>query len=214
MKRAALYVRVSTDEQSCDMQERDLLRLAEQRGLEVAHVYRDEGWSGAKASRPAFDAMLRDAKRGRFSVLLCWKLDRLGRSLSNLLRLLEDLRTWNVGLVSYSESLDLDSPSGRLMFQLVSAFAEYEREIIRSRVKAGLRNARAKGKRPGRPRVAVDATEITRLRAEGLGWPDFRARPGEVSHCQGDSISFRHYGEGPDQLLTGLMTSADIFSVE
>lgn len=160
MKRAALYLRVSTDEQSCDMQERDLMRLAEHRGLEVSHVYRDEGWSGAKASRPAFDQMVRDAKRGRFDVLLCWKLDRLGRSLSNLIRLLEDLRTWNVALISYNESLDLDSPSGRLMYQLISAFGEYEREIIRARVKAGLRNARARGKRLGRPRVAVDPARI------------------------------------------------------
>jgi DNA invertase Pin-like site-specific DNA recombinase len=170
MKRAVLYLRVSTDEQSCDMQERDLRRLAEQRGLEIVQVYRDEGWSGAKASRPAFDEMLRDAKRGRFSVLLTWKLDRLGRSLSNLLRLLEDLRTWNVGLVSYSESLDLDSPSGRLMYQLISAFSEYEREIIRSRVRAGLRNARAKGKTLGRPRVAVDAAKVASLRAQGRSW--------------------------------------------
>lgn len=168
MKRAALYLRVSTDEQSCDMQERDLLRLAEQRGLTVDKIYRDEGWSGAKASRPAFDEMLRDAKRGRFDVLLCWKLDRIGRSLSNLLRLLEDLRAWNVGLISYSESLDLDSPSGRLMYQLIGAFSEYEREIIRSRVKSGMAAARKRGVHIGRKRVAVDTSEVKRLRASGL----------------------------------------------
>lgn len=178
MKNAALYVRVSTDEQSCDMQERDLMRLAEQRGLEVAKVYRDEGWSGAKASRPAFDEMLRDAKRGRFSVLLTWKLDRLGRSLSNLLRLLEDLRTWNVGLVSYSESLDLDSPSGRLMYQLISAFSEYEREIIASRVRAGMAAAKARGKQFGRPRVAVDAGRIAKLRASGASWREIERNLG------------------------------------
>lgn len=151
MKRAALYLRVSTDDQNCDMQQRDLLRVAKQRGLEISKVYRDDGWSGAKANRPAFDEMLHDAKRGRFSVLLCWKLDRLGRSLSNLLRLLEDLRVWNVGLISYSESLDLDSPSGRLMYQLISAFSEYEREIIRSRVRSGLAAAKARGVPLGRP---------------------------------------------------------------
>lgn len=168
MKRAVLYLRVSTDEQNCDMQERDLLRLADQRGLEIVKTYRDEGWSGAKASRPAFDEMLRDAKRGRFDVLLCWKLDRLGRSLSNLLRLLEDLRVWNVGLISHSESLDLDSPSGRLMFQLVSAFSEYEREIIRSRVKSGMAAAKKRGVHIGRKPVNVDTAEVKRLRESGL----------------------------------------------
>lgn len=168
MKRAALYLRVSTDEQSCDMQERDLLRLAEQRSLEIVKIYRDEGWSGAKASRPAFDEMLRDAKRGRFDVLLCWKLDRIGRSLSNLLRLLEDLRTWNVGLISYSESLDLNSPSGRLMYQLIGAFSEYEREIIRSRVKSGMAAAKRRGVHIGRKRVTVDVAEVKRLRESGL----------------------------------------------
>ncbi len=177
-KKTALYLRVSTDEQSCDMQERDLLRLAEQRQLEVVETYRDEGVSGSKASRPAFDRMLRDAKRGKFQVLLAWKLDRLGRSLSNLIRLLEDLRSWNVTLVSYSESLDLDSPSGRLMYQLISAFSEYEREIIRSRVRSGLAAARARGKHLGRPRLAVRASEVTRLRAAGLSGRAIAAKLG------------------------------------
>lgn len=178
MKRAALYLRVSTDEQNCDMQERDLLRLAQQRGLEVVKTYRDTGVSGAKASRPAFDEMLKDAKRGRFDVLLAWKLDRLGRSLSNLLRLLEDLRVWNIGLISHSESLDLDSPSGRLMFQLVSAFSEYEREIIRSRVKSGLAAARARGRKLGRPGVRVDREQVRAFRAAGMSYPAIAQRVG------------------------------------
>jgi DNA invertase Pin-like site-specific DNA recombinase len=166
--RTAIYTRVSTiNGQSVDMQKRDLRELAERRGFEVVAEYCDEGQSGAKSSRPALDAMIADAKRGKFRVLLTWRLDRLGRSLSNLIRLLEDLGAWKVELVSFSEGLDFTTATGKLMFQLLSAFGEFERECIRERVRAGLRNARAKGKRLGRPRMAVDAARIGRLRAQG-----------------------------------------------
>jgi DNA invertase Pin-like site-specific DNA recombinase len=149
---SAIYGRVSTlINQSVEMQVRDLRQLAERRNFEVVREYFDEGVSGAKSSRPALDEMLADAKRGKFRVLLVWKLDRLGRSLAHLVRLLEDLRACNVELVSFSEGLDFTTTTGKLLYQVLSAFAEFERDCIRERVRAGMRNARAKGKRIGRP---------------------------------------------------------------
>jgi DNA invertase Pin-like site-specific DNA recombinase len=171
LQRAAIYGRVSTlTNQSTEMQVRDLRQLAERRSFEVVREYLDEGFSGAKSSRPALDEMLADAKRGKFRVLLVWKLDRLGRSLAHLVRLLEDLRACNVELVSFSEGLDFTTTTGKLLYQMLSAFAEFERDCIRERVRSGLRNARAKGKRLGRPRVGVDADRIAALRAQGRSW--------------------------------------------
>ncbi len=169
--KATIYARISTLQgQSVEMQLRDLRSLAERRGLEVVREYLDEGQSGAKDSRPALDAMLADARRGRFKVLLVWKLDRLGRSLAHLVRLLEEFKASGVELLSFSEGLDFSTTTGKLLYQVISAFAEFERDCIRERVRAGLRNARAKGKRLGRPRVAVDAARIARLRAAGASW--------------------------------------------
>jgi len=152
------------------MQLRDLRQLAERRGFEIVREYCDEGWSGARDSRPALDVMLADAKRGRFRTLLVWKLDRLGRSLAHLVRLLEDFRACGVELVSFSEGLDFSSTTGKLLYQVISAFSEFERDCIRERVRAGLRNAKAKGRRLGRPRVNVDCARIAALRASGASW--------------------------------------------
>jgi DNA invertase Pin-like site-specific DNA recombinase len=152
LPQAAIYGRVSTlTNQSVEMQARDLHQLAERRSFEVVREYFDEGVSGAKSSRPALDQMLADARRGKFRVLLVWKLDRLGRSLAHLVRLLEDLRSCNVELVSFSEGLDFTTTTGKLLYQVLSAFAEFERDCIRERVRAGMRNARAKGRPIGRP---------------------------------------------------------------
>jgi DNA invertase Pin-like site-specific DNA recombinase len=171
IQRAAIYGRVSTlTNQSTEMQVRDLRQLADRRGFEVMHEYLDEGFSGAKSSRPALDEMLADAKRGKFRILLVWKLDRLGRSLAHLVRLLEDLRACNVELVSFSEGLDFTTTTGKLLYQMLSAFAEFERDCIRERVRSGLRNARAKGKRLGRPSKAVDAVTVAKLRSQGVTW--------------------------------------------
>jgi DNA invertase Pin-like site-specific DNA recombinase len=172
VKKAALYCRVSTlnHGQSVDMQLSDLRKLAEQRGFQVVREYCDEGQSGSKSSRPALDAMLTDAKRGKFQTLLIWKLDRLGRSTAHLIQLLEEYKAWGVELVSFSEGLDFSTTSGRLFYTLISAFAEFERDCIRERVRAGLRAARAKGTRLGRPRVTVDAAQIALLRNQGASW--------------------------------------------
>jgi len=152
------------------MQLNDLRKLAEQRGFQVVKEYCDEGQSGSKSSRPALDAMLADAKRGKFQTLLIWKLDRLGRSTTHLIQLLEEFKAWGVELVSFSEGLDFTTTSGKLFYTLISAFAEFERDCIRERVRAGLRAARAKGKRLGRPRVIVDAAQIASLRRQGASW--------------------------------------------
>jgi DNA invertase Pin-like site-specific DNA recombinase len=179
LQQAAIYGRVSTvTNQSTDMQVRDLRQLADRRSFEVVHEYLDEGFSGAKSSRPALDKMLADAKRGKFRILLVWKLDRLGRSLAHLVRLLEDLRAWNVELVSFSEGLDFTTTTGKLLYQMLSAFSEFERDCIRERVRSGLRNARAKGKRLGRPRVFADASRIATLRAQGRSWREIVSETG------------------------------------
>src|ERR1700733_8039673 len=172
LQQAAIYGRVSTlTNQSVEMQFRDLRQLAERRSFEVVREYFDEGVSGARSSRPALDEMLADAKRGKFSVLLVWKLDRLGRSLAHLVRLLEDLRACNVELVSFSEGLDFTTTTGKLLYQVLSAFAEFERDCIRERVRAGMRNARAKGKSIGRPpRTRLTPEDRKSIAEANLRW--------------------------------------------
>ena len=160
------------------MQVRDLELRAQQRGFEIVRRYCDEGVSGAKDSRPALDEMLKDAKEGTFLALLMWKLDRLGRSLAHLVRLLEEFRACGVELISFSEGLDFSTTMGKLLYHVISAFAEFERDCIRERVKAGLRNARAKGKRLGGPKRVVDTRRIAVLRAQGLGWKRIASQMG------------------------------------
>ena len=172
MVKAAIYVRTSTIShgQSVDMQVRDLQLLAERKGYEIVKQYCDEGQSGTKDSRPALNQMLADARKGKFRVLLVWRLDRLGRSLAHLLRLLEDFRAQGVELVSYSEGLDFTTTTGKLLYQLLAAFGEFERNVIAERVQSGLRAAKARGVCLGRPRVPVDAAQIAALRAGGAAW--------------------------------------------
>jgi DNA invertase Pin-like site-specific DNA recombinase len=177
--RVALYARVSTlNGQHPEMQLSELREYASRRGWEIAGEYLDEGVSGAKESRPALNRLMADAHRRRFEVVLCWKIDRFGRSLKHLVNALADLDSYAVAFVSLSDNLDLSTPSGRLMFQIIGAMAEFERALIQERVRAGLRNARAKGKRLGRPRVTVDVPRIAALRAQGLSWASIAATLG------------------------------------
>ncbi len=177
-RRVAIYARVSTSEQSPEMQLRDLRELAERRGFAVVQEYIDTGISGAADSRPGLDDLLADARRGRFKAVLVWKLDRLGRSLPHLVRLLEEFRGMGVELISLSEGLDFTTTVGKLLYQMISAFAEFERDCIRERVRAGMRNARARGKRIGRPPVVVDAAEVARLKAQGASWREIAEKLG------------------------------------
>jgi DNA invertase Pin-like site-specific DNA recombinase len=158
----ALYARVSTANGKQDV-ETQLIPLREfcaQRGWEVYEEYVDNGISGTKESRPALDAMLKDAGRGKFNAILCWKLDRVGRSLKHLIGLLANLEAVRVAFVSLSDNLDLTTPQGRLMFQIIGAMAEFERSLIVERVTAGMARARAKGHLPGRKRQPLDLVAV------------------------------------------------------
>src|SRR5207253_770005 len=132
----------------------------------------DQGVSGCKESRPALNRLMSDACRRRFDAILVWKIDRFGRSLKHLVNSLAELAALGVAFISLRDNLDLSTPSGRLMFQIIGAMAEFERALIQERVRAGLRNARAKGKRLGRPRIVVDISKITNLRTQGCSWSE------------------------------------------
>jgi len=168
--RAALYARVSTDEQSPELQVAELRRLAEQRGWRVVGEYVDHGVSGAKESRPALDRLLADAQAGELDLVAVWKLDRLGRSLQHLLRTLDSLTGWGVQFVSARDSgIDTTSPSGRLMLHMLAAFAEFERGLLRERVLAGVRRAQAAGKHCGRKKVEIDLRPAVAMLDKGHG---------------------------------------------
>jgi DNA invertase Pin-like site-specific DNA recombinase len=152
------------------MQLRELREYCERRGWKIAEEYVDTGISGSKDSRPALNRLMADAHRRKFDAVLVWKIDRFGRSLKHLVNALADLDAYGVAFVSLKDNLDLSTPSGRLMFQIIGAMAEFERALIQERVRAGLKNARAKGKRLGRPQVHVDLDRVTTLRAAGSSW--------------------------------------------
>jgi DNA invertase Pin-like site-specific DNA recombinase len=160
------------------MQLRELREYADRRGWQVVEEYVDHGVSGSRESRPALNRLMRDAHLRWFDAVVCWKIDRFGRSLKHLVNSLEDLAAYGVAFVSLRDNLDLSTPSGRLMFQIIGAMSEFERALIQERVRSGLRNARAKGKRLGRPRVLVNPSKVAALRAEGLSWEKVAARLG------------------------------------
>lgn len=169
--RVAVYSRVSTNHgQDPELQLRELREYTASRGLTIIQEYTDVGYSGSKESRPALNQLMADARRRRFDAVLVWKLDRFGRSLRHLVNALAELEALGLSFISLRDNLDLSTPSGRLMFQIIGAMAEFERSLIQERVKAGLRNAKAKGKRLGRPRVVVDKTAINTMRASGASW--------------------------------------------
>lgn len=165
-KHVALYLRVSTNTQSTDSQFAEIRQLVEQRGWKY-EVFCDKGQSGAKESRPAFDEMMRQVRRGRFGAVCIWALDRLARSLRQLLDISLELQRLNVDLVAVKQDLDTSTPSGRLVFGVLSTVAEFERDLLRERVRAGIAQARRDGKRLGRPPLrTLTAQEITKLRRE------------------------------------------------
>ena len=170
MKRCALYARVSTSngQQDPEMQLSELREYAQHRGLQIVEEYTDNGVSGSRESRPSLNRLMADAQQRKFDVLLVWKLDRFARSLKHLVNALAQFEALGVAFVSLRDNLDLTTPSGRLMFQIIGAMAEFERELIRERVKAGLKNAKTKGTKLGRPQL-IDlskASRVTRWRRE------------------------------------------------
>src|SRR6266851_10329259 len=164
LKRAAIYVRVSTAEQETDLQEHELKEYCERRGWSYV-VYRDRGQSGVKNDRPALTAMTNDLRSRKIDVIVVWALDRLARSLKQLLSIAEECRAVGVDLVSLKQNVDTTLPAGRLTFQVLGAVAEFEREMLRERVKAGMAQARRSGRHIGRPALRrLHPDEIGRMR--------------------------------------------------
>ena len=158
----ALYARVSTTDQTCDNQLLELRRYCEARGWRIWHEFVDQGVSGAKDRRPALDELVAHARRRRFDVVVCWRLDRLGRNLKHLILLLDELHALGVAFVSLGEGIDATTPAGRLQLHLLGAIAEFERSRIQERVRAGLQRVKAAGRRLGRP---VAASPVAKLNA-------------------------------------------------
>jgi DNA invertase Pin-like site-specific DNA recombinase len=171
MKRAAIYLRVSTVDQTTANQEQALREAAERSGLEIIKVYRDHGVSGAKGreKRPGFDTLCRDATKRQFDVVMAWSVDRLGRSLQDLVAFLSELHALGIDLFLHQQGLDTRTPAGKAMFGMMGVFAEFERSIIQERVRAGLQRAKREGKRLGRPPLPVETQEAIRAAlANGL----------------------------------------------
>jgi DNA invertase Pin-like site-specific DNA recombinase len=171
MKRAVLYLRVSTIDQTTANQERQLREVAARMGSEITKVYKDHGVSGAKGrdKRPAFDALCRDATQRNFDVVMAWSVDRLGRSLQDLVGFLSELHALRIDLFLHQQGLDTTTPAGKAMFQMMGVFAEFERAMIQERVRAGLRRAKDEGKQLGRPRIQEDLERriLAALKAPG-----------------------------------------------
>jgi DNA invertase Pin-like site-specific DNA recombinase len=178
--KAAIYARVSTVNNGQDprVQTRELAEFCDRRGWTLLPEYVDIGISGTKEKRPALDRLMADAHKRRFDVVVVWRFDRFARSVSHLLRALETFQSLGIEFVSLSEQMDTSTPTGKMVFTVLGAVAELERSLIVERVKAGLRNARAKGKRLGRPKRDLNASQIASLRAQGLAWRTIAARMG------------------------------------
>jgi DNA invertase Pin-like site-specific DNA recombinase len=169
--RVALYARVSTlNGQHPEMQLSELREYGARRGWEIISEYVDEGVSGSRERRPQLDRLMADAHRRKFDLIAVWKIDRFGRSLRHLVNALADLDAYGVAFVSLRDNLDLSTPSGRLMFQVIGAMSEFEKSLIQERVRAGLRNAVARGVRLGRAKRTVDAAQIASLRLSEASW--------------------------------------------
>jgi len=178
--RVALYARVSTlnHNQDPELQLAELREYCARRGWLIVAEYVDKGVSGSKERRPQLDRLITGAKARKFDMVMVWKLDRFARSLKHLVNALAEFEALGVAFVSLRDNLDLSTPSGRLMFQIIGAMAEFERALIQERVQAGLRNARAKGKVLGRPKRIVNVEKISQLRATGVSWRAISERLG------------------------------------
>ena len=164
MKRAVLYLRVSTLDQTTANQERELRDVAGRMGCDIVHVYKDHGISGAKGrdKRPAFDRLCREAAKRQFDMVMAWSVDRLGRSLQDLVAFLSELHALRIDLFLHQQGLDTTTPAGKAMFQMMGVFAEFERAIIQERVRAGLARAKSEGKRLGRPPIPAKMQKAIR----------------------------------------------------
>jgi DNA invertase Pin-like site-specific DNA recombinase len=167
--RCAIYARCSTDLQNPDMQVSELAEYASRRGFEIVGIFTDIA-SGSSDDRPELNKALSLARHRKIDSLLVWKVDRLGRSLRHLVNTISELEAVGVSFISLKDSLDFSTPAGRLMFNVIAAMGQFERDLIRERVKSGMANAKRKGIKLGRRAVSVNAAEIQRLRSEGLSF--------------------------------------------
>ena len=169
-QKVAIYVRVSTSGQTVENQERELLAHCQRQGWQVYKVYRDEGFSGAVADRPALKQMMADARLGRFNLLVVWKIDRLARSIFHLLEVLTELKGLGIGFVSLTEAINTETAQGRMIANFLGSIAEFERELVVERVRSGMARAKANNVKIGRPRTAFDYAKAAELRKQGLGY--------------------------------------------
>lgn len=167
-KRVAIYARVSTSDQHVENQFLDLRKMAAQRGFEVVREFSDKGISGTKAKRPGLDAMMADARRGEFSVVLVAAFDRIARSTRNFLEIVDELNSLNIEFISAREAIDTSGPMGRMFVTIIGSIAELERSLIVERIKAGMRRARLEGQRLGRAPLAIDREALVRDRLSGM----------------------------------------------
>ncbi|TDI14698.1 MAG: recombinase family protein [Acidobacteria bacterium] len=178
MKRAVIYARVSTLRQDESMQLNDLRELAKRHEWDVVTEYIDRGVSGSKESREELDKMMKDATRKKFDVVMVWKFDRFARSMKHLVTALEQFRILGIDFVSHQEAVDTATPMGTAMFGMIAVMAQFERELIRERVRAGLENAKRKGVQLGRHETRFDVQEAIILRREGVSWGEISKRLG------------------------------------
>ncbi|HEV2418932.1 MAG TPA: recombinase family protein [Terriglobia bacterium] len=218
--KAALYARVSTRDQSCEMQVRELEEYCERRGWEIygprplatglvcqaqtPTEYRDLAMSGATKSRPALDALMSDARLKKFDVVVVYRYDRFARSLHHLVSAFEEFRSLGIDFVSLHEQIDTTTPNGRLVFGIMASIAEFERELIRERVRSGIAAAKSKGKQMGRPKRVFDRERIAALRSQGISWRQIEAEtkipiPTLIRTLKGvPKTPFRNFGTGAD----------------
>jgi DNA invertase Pin-like site-specific DNA recombinase len=202
----ALYMRVSTKGhgQTTDTQAVALYEYAQRRGFQVIE-YRDEGISGSKDSRPALDRLMRDARTRKFDVVVVARFDRFARSVSHLLRALEEFNHLGIDFVSVNVSIDTSTPMGKMIFTVLGAVAELERNLIKERVQMGISRARKQGKALGRPRVEVDPRQVAVLRARGLSWNEIADKLGigrGTAERAYRSLSQKPLAEQPSAVLT------------
>jgi DNA invertase Pin-like site-specific DNA recombinase len=166
VQKVAVYVRVSTKDQSVDMQVSDLERYSRERGFKIFKIYKDNGISGAKDDRPGLNQLMDDARKRKFDMLLVWRFDRFARSTKHLVTALYEFRNLGIDFISYQENIDTSSPLGEAVFTIISAMSKLERDIIAERVKGGLRKAKASGKKLGRPKRDVDTDRVIEHRKQ------------------------------------------------
>lgn len=178
MKRAAIYARVSTLRQDEGMQMSDLRELAKRHKWEIVTEYIDRGVSGSKESRAELNKLMADAKRRKFDVVMVWKFDRFARSLKHLITALAEFDHLGIDFVSHQEAVDTSTPAGKALFSMIAVMAEFERELIRERVMAGLENAKRKGIQLGRRETRFDVNEAILMRKEGKSWREISKKLG------------------------------------